>query len=39
MLPLTSEFELHWYGLRPASDADWQSFRTRCRAALQESGA
>jgi hypothetical protein len=22
LLPLTSDFELHWYGLRPASDAD-----------------
>jgi hypothetical protein len=34
MLPLTSDFELHWYGLRAASDADWQSFKTRCRAVL-----
>lgn len=38
MLPLTSDFELHWYGLRAASDADWESFRTRCRAMLKESG-
>jgi hypothetical protein len=34
MLPLTNAFELHWYGLRAASDADWQSFKTRCRAVL-----
>lgn len=34
MLPLTYDFELHWYGLRAASDADWQSFKTRCRAVL-----
>lgn len=36
MLPLTSDFELHWYGLRAASDADWQSFKTRCRTVLKE---
>ncbi len=36
MLPLTSDFELHWYGLRAASDADWESFKTRCRKALKE---
>ena len=36
MLPLTSDFELHWYGLRAASDADWESFKTRCRTALKE---
>ncbi|MBV9927689.1 MAG: DUF4129 domain-containing protein [Acidobacteria bacterium] len=34
MLPLTNDFELHWYGLRAASDADWQNFKTRCRTAL-----
>lgn len=34
LLPLTSDFELHWYGLRAASDADWESFKTRCRAVL-----
>lgn len=34
MLPLTFDFELHWYGLRAASDADWESFKTRCRAVL-----
>jgi hypothetical protein len=36
LLPLTNAFELHWYGLRAASDADWQSFKTRCRAILNE---
>jgi hypothetical protein len=36
MLPLTNDFELHWYGLRPASDADWQTFKTRCRTVLKE---
>ncbi|HEX7314837.1 MAG TPA: DUF4129 domain-containing protein [Pyrinomonadaceae bacterium] len=39
MLPLTSDFELHWYGLRAASDADWQSFKTRCRAVVKEVGS
>lgn len=39
MLPLTNDFELHWYGLRAASDADWQSFKTRCRTVLKESEA
>ena len=34
LLPLTNAFELHWYGLRAATDADWQSFRTRCRTVL-----
>ncbi|MET0645013.1 MAG: hypothetical protein ABW208_00245 [Pyrinomonadaceae bacterium] len=38
LLPLTSDFELHWYGLRPASDTDWESFKTRCRAVIRESG-
>jgi hypothetical protein len=38
MLPLTFDFEVHWYGLRDASDADWQSFRTRCREALKAVG-
>ncbi|MDT5270564.1 MAG: hypothetical protein QOH49_2750 [Acidobacteriota bacterium] len=39
MLPLTSDFELHWYGLRAASDADWQSFKTRCQSAVKEVGS
>ncbi|HEX8722421.1 MAG TPA: DUF4129 domain-containing protein [Pyrinomonadaceae bacterium] len=34
MLPLTFDFEVHWYGLRDASDSDWQSFRERCRRVL-----
>jgi hypothetical protein len=34
LLPLTSAYELHWYGLRPAGESDWQSFRDRCRQAL-----
>jgi hypothetical protein len=38
MLPLTSDFELHWYGLHDASDADWESFKTRCRRAIKETG-
>lgn len=37
LLPLTSDFELHWYGLRAASDADWESFKTRCRRVIRES--
>ena len=39
MLPLTFDFELHWYGLRDASDADWESFKTRCRQLLKQSEA
>ncbi|HEX6184711.1 MAG TPA: hypothetical protein VFZ44_12575 [Pyrinomonadaceae bacterium] len=35
MLPLTFDFEVHWYGLRDASDTDWESFKTRCRNALK----
>ena len=35
MLPLTFDFEVHWYGLRDASDTDWESFRTRCRQLLK----
>jgi hypothetical protein len=35
MRPLTSDFELHWYGLQDASDADWSDFRARCRHALK----
>jgi hypothetical protein len=38
MLPLTFDFEVHWYGLRDASDADWESFKARCRGAIRESG-
>ena len=34
LLPLTFNFELHWYGAQDASDADWNDFRARCRQAL-----
>lgn len=27
--PLTNAYERHWYGLTPASDADWSEFRTK----------
>ncbi|HEX7955777.1 MAG TPA: DUF4129 domain-containing protein, partial [Pyrinomonadaceae bacterium] len=36
MLPLTFDFEVHWYGLRDASDSDWERFRERCRKVLKE---
>jgi hypothetical protein len=36
MLPLTSDFELHWYGLRAATASDWERFKTRCRNAVNE---
>ena len=35
MLPLTFDFELHWYGAQEASESDWASFRARCREALR----
>jgi Domain of unknown function (DUF4129) len=35
MLPLTFNFELHWYGFQEASETDWTDFRTRCRQALK----
>lgn len=35
MLPLTFNFELHWYGLQDASETDWNDFRARCRQALK----
>lgn len=31
---LTVSFERHWYGLAPASEADWQTFRSGYRQAL-----
>jgi hypothetical protein len=34
MQPLTHNYERHWYGLAPATDADWHDFRSRCRQAL-----
>ena len=33
---LTDSFELHWYGLALATDADWLTFRARYQQALQE---
>ena len=35
LMPLTFDFELHWYGLHDASETDWDDFRTRCRQALK----
>ena len=35
MLPLTFNFELHWYGLHDASETDWDDFSARCRQALK----
>jgi hypothetical protein len=35
MLPLTFDFELHWYGLQDATDTDWANFRARCRQAMR----
>lgn len=35
MLPLTFNFELHWYGFQEASETDWTDFRSRCRQALK----
>jgi hypothetical protein len=34
MRPLTLSFERHWYGLAPATDADWAEYRNLCRLAL-----
>ncbi len=39
VLPLTRGFEQHWYGLRDATAADWDEYKTRCRQALRQSGA
>ena len=35
MHPLTHAFERHWYGLAPASDADWADYRSLCNRAIQ----
>jgi len=35
LLPLTSDFELHWYGAHEATESDWSDFRARCREALR----
>lgn len=29
--PLTSSFERHWYGLEPATEADWEEFKSGVR--------
>jgi hypothetical protein len=34
LLPLTTDYERHWYGVRPAGQSEWLSFRDRCRRAL-----
>ena len=33
--PLTYSFERHWYGLAPATEEDWNNFRSVCGRALQ----
>jgi uncharacterized protein (DUF2267 family) len=38
MQPLTHNYERHWYGFAPATDADWHDFRSRCRQAIKVSG-
>jgi len=35
MLPLTFNFELHWYGLQAAEENDWRDFHQRCRQVLK----
>ncbi|HKP71558.1 MAG TPA: DUF4129 domain-containing protein [Pyrinomonadaceae bacterium] len=35
MQPLTNNYERHWYGFAPATDADWDDFRSRCRQLTQ----
>jgi hypothetical protein len=35
MRPLTFDFELHWYGLKDATDSDWADFSARCRQAIK----
>ncbi|HEV7905706.1 MAG TPA: DUF4129 domain-containing protein [Pyrinomonadaceae bacterium] len=37
MQPLTNNYERHWYGFAPATDADWHDFRTRCQQAIKVS--
>lgn len=34
--PLTLAYERHWYGLTPASEADWQEFQARSKAVTNE---
>jgi hypothetical protein len=35
MKPMTLSFENHWYGLAPATETDWQSFRAHYQQALK----
>lgn len=35
MLPLTFNFELHWYGSQAAEEGDWKDFHQRCRQVLK----
>ncbi|MFN6963562.1 MAG: DUF4129 domain-containing protein [Pyrinomonadaceae bacterium] len=40
MKALTARFERHWYGLRPAGESEWESFRKDYHEALrQDSGS
>ncbi|MEO6393962.1 MAG: DUF4129 domain-containing protein [Pyrinomonadaceae bacterium] len=34
MRQLTNSFEYHWYGFKPATEADWTAFRSGYRSAL-----
>lgn len=34
MKPMTRSFENHWYGLTPATENDWQDFRSRYKKAV-----
>ncbi|MFL6229805.1 MAG: DUF4129 domain-containing protein [Pyrinomonadaceae bacterium] len=36
MRPLTHDFERHWYGFAPATDADWNQYRSLCRQTLAD---
>lgn len=35
MLPLTFNFELHWYGSQEAAESDWTDFHRRCRQVMK----
>src|SRR5262249_6168225 len=37
MNDLTNTFETHWYGYKPASEKDWETFRASYREALSSS--
>jgi Domain of unknown function (DUF4129) len=38
MQPLTHNYERHWYGFAPATDADWHDFRSRCQKTVTSDG-